>query len=74
MNTVITNNTELKLEKKGKDEDILKKYIALFIDNWYWFVLSVVICGGLSVLYLSYANRMCKVNVTVLVQDPDSGG
>lgn len=64
------NETDLHTPEEGQD---FKKILAIFIDYWYWFVLSVVLFLGAAFVYLRYATPMYKIQATVLVEDPQKG-
>lgn len=42
------------------------------ILNWYWFILSLVICGGLGAIYLRYATPKYQSTAKLLIKDDDS--
>ena len=48
MNTEYKNNDARKQESEINISDIFHLVLA----NWYWFVLSVLVCGGVAFFYL----------------------
>ena len=50
--------------------DILQTVLA----NWYWFVLSVVVCAGAAFLYLKWAPKVYTRTASVLIKDDAKGG
>ena len=50
--------------------DILQTVLA----NWYWFVLSVVVCAGTTFLYLKWAPKVYTRTASVLIKDDEKGG
>jgi len=54
------------------DDIDLSKYFFLFLENWYWFVLSVIICAGLAYLLNRYTIREYRVTATLLIEDEKS--
>ena len=48
--------------------------IILVAKNWYWYVLSVVICTGLAFLYLQWAPKVYTRSASVLIKDDKNGG
>jgi len=42
--------------------------------HWYWFVISIVVCLGLAVLYLKWAPRSYTRTASVLIKDDTKGG
>lgn len=58
-----------------KEEDgifTLKNLLPMFLDNWKWFVLSVIICLGLAVVKLHYTPKVYLATTKVLIKDDDS--
>ena len=53
MNTEQETNTRVE-ESELNLGDILQTVLA----NWYWFVLSVVVCAGAAFLYLKWAPKV----------------
>ncbi|QUB71057.1 polysaccharide biosynthesis tyrosine autokinase [Prevotella multiformis] len=43
------------------------------ILNWYWFILSLIICGGLGAIYLRYATPKYQSSAKLLIKDDDNG-
>lgn len=53
-----------------EDEVIdVKKYLFLFLSNWYWFVLTVVLTFAASWSYLRYTMKVYKVSTTILIEE-----
>lgn len=69
MNTEQETNTRVE-ENELNLEDILHTVLA----NWYWFVLSVVICAGAAFLYLKWAPKVYTRTASVLIKDDAKGG
>ena len=46
-------------------QKILSKFFAL----WKWLIFSVLLCAGLSFIYIKIAKRQYKIHASVLVQD-----
>jgi tyrosine-protein kinase Etk/Wzc len=58
-----------------EDDNIdLKRYISLFLSNWYWFVVALFI--ALSVVYSinRYSQVVYSVSSTLLIKDDQAGG
>lgn len=50
---------------------------TMFILNWEWFALSLIICLGLGFLYLRYKSPTYEVSAKILIKDeqsPNRGG
>ncbi|NCB08580.1 MAG: hypothetical protein EOM73_10485, partial [Bacteroidia bacterium] len=66
------NPTEVKQSAVNPvDEDTIdiKKIIFTVLRNWYWFVLSVVLFGGLAIAYNRYATPVYEICTTMLVEE-----
>ena len=64
MNTEQETNTRVE-ESELNLGDILQTVLA----NWYWFVLSVVVCAGAAFLYLKWAPKVYTRTASVLIKD-----
>lgn len=47
-------------------------YIRLCRRYWYWFVISVVLCGGIGVFYALSTVPVYQVVANILISDEDS--
>ncbi|PUZ26243.1 capsular biosynthesis protein [Chitinophaga parva] len=45
-----------------------------FTRNWYWFLLSVIVCMAGTWAYLRYVTPDYKINAKILVEDQQKGG
>lgn len=52
----------------------LKDYVEACLKHWPWFVISVVLCLGLAVLYIKRQEPVYERSEQILVKDGDSGG
>ena len=69
--------TKLELDKEQE-----KQGIASFFDfatlyrtvilNWYWFVLSLIIFGGIGAIYLRYTTPLYQSTAKLLIKDEDN--
>lgn len=65
-------DVQRKLEKSEEKELFnLKKLWAIFFLNWYWVLLSVIVCVSLSIFYLRYASPVYAASMKILVKDAD---
>ena len=52
----------------------LTDFIHLILSNWYWFVLSVVICLAAATYYIKKTPKTYTRTATILVKDSRKGG
>ena len=53
----------------SQDENAeLKKLFATCLNNWIFFLLSVIVCVSMGYAYLRYATPMFNVNSTYFIQ------
>jgi tyrosine-protein kinase Etk/Wzc len=57
------------LTRKHTDDIDLRKYLFLFIENWYWFTLTIFLGLGLALFVNKYSIKEYKVNATLLIED-----
>jgi tyrosine-protein kinase Etk/Wzc len=71
MNNTRTTNSNV-TNKKDSELNVLDLLLYL-LYHWKWFVLSLIICGGLA--YLKYAKTSCTYysSLKVLFKDPTNG-
>ena len=66
-----TNNTNgnagIASYNSGSDGFDFKYLVATVAGNWQWFILSLVLCVGLAVLYILYAIPTFTITSRVLV-------
>jgi tyrosine-protein kinase Etk/Wzc len=77
MNTpsISTGNTKHNQITQTIDESVdIRRYISLFIDNWYWFALSLFISVTLAYGINRYAERTYSVSSSLLIKDEKIGG
>ena len=58
-----------------EDENIdIKRYLSLFLSNWYWFVISLFL--GLSIAYgvNRYSSKIYTISSTLLINDDQNSG
>ena len=62
-----------RISNKGTEEMFsLRDIIDIFLDNWKWFVLSVIVCVGLARLYLASRSYVYQRQAVMLVKDDSS--
>ena len=65
------------IQVQPEEEKTSFNFQAVFraiILNWYWFLLSLIICLGLAVLYLRYTPPTYQAFAKMLIKDNDGGG
>lgn len=68
-------NFEKRQEQETQEKQSAFDFAVLYrtiILNWYWFILSLVICGGLGAIYLRYATPKYQSTAKLLIKDDDS--
>ena len=70
--------TKLELDKEQEKEGVTSffDFAALYrtiILNWYWFVLSLIIFGGIGAIYLRYTTPLYQSTAKFLIKDDDNG-
>ena len=70
--------TKLELDKEQEKEGVTSffDFAALYrtiILNWYWFVLSLIIFGGIGAIYLRYTTPLYQSTAKLLIKDDDYG-
>lgn len=61
-------------EQEGKSFIDFQTIYRTVILNWYWFILSLIICVGLAAIYLRYTTPIYKTTAKLLIKDQDNGG
>ena len=51
----------------------IRRYIGLFLSNWYWFVLALFIAGMLAYMVNNYSEKMYTVTASLLIKDDERG-
>ncbi len=66
----------VKVNGSEEEESVfdLKKLWSLFYLNWYWVLLSVILCVSASMLYLKYKVPVYRASMKMLVKDADKSG
>lgn len=70
MNTEQNHNNILEREENISIGDIFH----LVFVNWYWFVLSVLVCAGIAFFYVKSSSKMYSRKASVLIRDDSKGG
>ncbi len=51
----------------------VREIIIKCLKNWYWFVISVVLCVGLAVLYYFSTTPKYMISSTIMIRDVEEG-
>lgn len=60
-----------KLEEEGSGFDF-RKIWSMVVLNWYWFIISTLICVALAYVYLRYQKPVYQASMKILVKDDTS--
>jgi c-di-GMP-binding flagellar brake protein YcgR len=52
----------------------IKRYLSLYISNWYWFVGALFLALGFAYLINRYSEKVYTVSSTLLIKDDQMGG
>ena len=58
----------------GDEEINLRDQLDAYLVHWKWFVISVVLCVILALVYLRYATPQYSVSATIMIKDDKKGG
>lgn len=58
----------------GDEEINLRDQLDAYLVHWKWFVISVVLCVALALVYLRYATPQYSVSATIMIKDDKKGG
>ena len=59
---------------EGDSNFNIKEQIDLYLIHWKWFVLAIVACLTVALLFLRYATPVYKISATILIKDDKKGG
>ena len=78
MNTENRDTSRLLAEMASqslKDEGLdIQRYFALYLSNWYWFAITLLISFSIAYGINRYSERTYSVSATLLIRDQQSGG
>ena len=58
-----------------EEENIdLRRYLSLFISNWYWFAITLFISLSFAYVINRYSTKIYSVSSTLLIKDDMNGG
>lgn len=68
------NNIDPKTNFSENDSIDLSRYIALFLNNWYWFAIALFIAITIAYGINRYSQKIYSVSSTILIKDDQNGG
>jgi tyrosine-protein kinase Etk/Wzc len=76
MNKISNINTEKENRFLTQEEDglDLKRYLSLFLNNWYWFAASLFLAIFIAYGVNRYSQRIYTISSTMLIKDDKIGG
>lgn len=69
------NAIDRKSDYSAQEEQSFINFQAIYktiVLNWYWFILSLIICIGLAKVFLRYATPTYQITAKLLVKDADN--
>lgn len=60
--------------QQDDDSYVIKRYIALFVSNWYWFAVSLFISMTIVYGINRYSEKMYTLSSTILIKDDQNSG
>ena len=71
MDTSLNSQDINSLEEDNFD---IKRWFSLFLSNWYWFAISLLIALAIASLINRYSQKIYTVSSTMLIRDEKYGG
>ena len=62
------------MAKKKSDFIDIKAILREYASKWYWFVISIAVCGALGFVYAKIKKPVYAVNANVIISQDDKGG
>jgi len=71
----MTTPTPLPRPNSGAESDDLdlRRYIGLFLSNWYWFALALFAALAIAYFINNYSERIYTVTASLLIKDDERG-
>ncbi len=69
--TVVPENAQVQEQEEQSSFDFLALYTTLVL-NWKWFLVSLIICIGVALVYLRYATPIYQSQTKLLIKDDDN--
>jgi tyrosine-protein kinase Etk/Wzc len=74
MDNNIPENSNFTQNQQQEEDFDIKRYISLFVNNWYWFAISMFIFLSIAYGVIRYSERIYRVSSTILIKDDQIGG
>lgn len=75
MNTTYPTTGEPKFDTRFEDDSIdIRRYISLFLSNWYWFAIALFISISIAYGINRWSEEIYTVSSTLLIKDDQYGG
>lgn len=62
------------ISPENDDSLNIKRYLSLFLSNWYWFAFSLLIALTIAYGINRYSEKIYTVSSTILISDQNMGG
>src|ERR1051325_1943099 len=63
---------ELEKNFAEREDFDIKVLVTKILNNWYWFLISIIICGTAAFFYTRYATPAYKINSQITIDDKSS--
>lgn len=71
----MNEDTDIYREQPVRDNSLdIKRYLSLFLSNWYWFAGFLFIAISIAYLFNRYSEEIYVVSSTLLIKDEQLGG
>ena len=62
------------IKNKFENDLSIKEELEKYLSKWYWFLLGIILCSIISVLYIRYTIPKYKAAASIKVKDEAKGG
>lgn len=67
-----TGNKEKAGKKQQNSGFQLQAFLTACLHNWYWFVLSIIVCGSLAYLYSKAQTKLYSASAKIIITTKDT--
>ena len=68
-NRINRNSAESAFEKDTESRFTLKDALFTFVNNWYWFLLSIFICVGIALFIYKIKPKIYQQSALILIRE-----